>query len=259
MNRRLEHVLLDLAQEHAPELIPADWAQQVDYDRKLRTLARQLADHHILVMMAVLPDKLAQNPQPPIETWLKLYADFYQLLASATFPSGAQLEASLLDALNPAIVTLYGAARPVVQVMAGLLLPYIARRQTELLISEAELRGLMSLILEALAAEDLPYEDHHQLQVDGVSLLRQMLSSPLRLVSLTRFDRPFFYENRRPEQLPELDSLTEDSQPLLPVDERPPTTDTAQKRNIPLMPWLDDNDDEGRSKRPPPVPPLPRR
>lgn len=245
MTARLERILTKLAKTHAPHLLNA---AEVDY----RRLAHQLAGYHLLVITVQIPSIVIESRDTHIQRWVNAYARFYQLLTQALFPSYADLSARYADDQLPPVVVLEGEASPVIQVMSGYVVPYLASRQAQALTSEAELRGLMSIVLEELEAHDLPRERYDLLLTDGVGALRRLLALPLQHVSLTDFDRPVFDAiPQRPESMP-VDKAADPVYTLETLNEEAdePQTPTEQMFVVPIS---------VKSKRRPPIPDLPEK
>ncbi len=251
MNARLERVLIQLARQHASHLIAPGWDAQDDYEKCLRQLARRLADYNFLVIMGVVPSGLMMNRALHIQRWITEYGRLYRLLAGKLFPTFATVSARYADPRIPPIVVIHGGARPVIQVMAGFMLPYIALRQKEIIISELELRGLMDMVLDELEA-GLPYEEHRQLRKEGADILQGILSMQIRQLALMDFDRVLFYKNRRPSTLPEEQQLPNTGY-LLPLleDEPEETTPTEELFSTPIPMFFERKQDDTSPRRPP--------
>ena len=237
MNKRLERILLQLAREHAPELIPPGWDSKLAYENRLRHLAGGLADRNLLVIMGLVPDALRLNRAEHIQAWISNYGRFYMLLAGKLFPSFAHVEAFYADPHTPPITVFNGASRPVMAAMSGLVLPFIAKRQKELVVSVPELLGLMSIVLDDLEAGSLPHAEYNRLRDKGMEALRDILAHPIRQLALTRFDRALFLRNKPPETLPEERPRDTGLLPLLPEEEEADTTPTEElfTRPIPMV------------------------
>jgi hypothetical protein len=221
MDRRLEQLLLALAQQYAPQLAKS-WDRTGDFATRLPTWVRQLANYNILVIMGDFPyslQTLGQDMNAYIQAWVNGYGEFYHLLARALFPSYAHLTAHYTDDKWPLVIYMQGAATPVIQKMAGFVAPYIVQRQMESIVYEAELVGLMDSILDELEAGSLPRDTYKALRAEGIILLKQMLAAHIRQLPLAEFDRAIFSDSQRivpiveePPVLPE-----HDSRPILPT------------------------------------------
>ncbi len=251
MNTRLERILIQLARQHASHLVAPGWDAKGDYDQCLRQLARKLANYNFLVIMGVVPPGLMANRAAHIQRWVTEYGRLYRLLAGKLFPTFAAVSARYADPRIPPIVVIHGRARPVIQVMAGFLLPYIAIRQKEPIISELELRGLMDMVLDELEA-GLPYEEHRRLRREGAEILQGMLAMQIRQLALMDFDQVLFFKNRRPPTLPEEQKLPSTGY-LLPLleDEREETTPTEKLFSTPIPMFFERKQDDAGPRRPP--------
>jgi len=226
MDQRLEQLLLALAQQYAPPLAQA-WERKSDLATRLPAWARALADYNILVIMGDFPaslQTLGQDVNGHIQAWVNGYGQFYHLLARALFPSYAHLSAHYTDDKWPVVIYMQGAATPVIQRMAGYVSPYIVQRQLDAIVYEAELLGVMDLILDELEAGSLPREAYKALRTEGIAILKQLLAAHMRQLSLTEFDRAIFTDSQRIIPLPE--------RLLLPGDDAP-TTPEPPVHNMP--------------------------
>ena len=230
MDRRLEQLLLALAQQYAPQLAQS-WDRTGDFAQRLPVWVRQLANYNILVIMGDFPyslQTLAQDVNGYIQTWVNGYGQFYHLLARALFPSYAHLSAHYTDDKWPLVIYMQGAATPVIQRMAGFVAPYIVQRQMDSIVYEAELVGLMDLILDELEAGSIPRDTYKALRSEGIALLKQMLAAHIRQLSLAEFDRAIFSDSQRiilpiveePPNVPEHDSRPMQTNPTLAELER---------------------------------------
>lgn len=218
-DQRLEQLLISLGQQHAQNALRS-WNAQGDLHQRLPALARELANYNMLVIMGDFPQTLAtigQDVNAQIQSWVNGYGQFYGLLTRALFPSYTHFSAHYTDDRWPVVIYMIGAATPVIRCMAGYVAPYIVQRQFESIVSEAELIGLMDLILDELEAASLGRDAYKALRAEGVALLKAMLSTAIRQLPLTEFDRQIFSDSQRiiPVQinpLPEPPALPEDSQ-----------------------------------------------
>lgn len=211
MDQRLDKILTRLAQRHAPELLrqlPAGKAE------RLPILARRLASYNLLVLLG----EVAQPVTSPdtimrVQTWADGYIRLYSLLAHHLFPSFSHISAQYADDKLPVVIVIKGAATPLMHVLAGFVSPFIEQRQAQRTVSEVELLGLMDTLLDELEASDLPREDYKSVRADGVAILKDMLRSPVRQLSLTPFDRPLFSDLPQPPA-PSLPSTLPEAQNL---------------------------------------------
>lgn len=200
---RLERILYKLAQRHAPHLTPAGWSQQADKLGRVQKLARDLARYGVLTMLGNLAAPKAIEVQ--VEGWVNLHAQFYSLLARTLFPTFSNIQAQYADKLTPPVVVLIGDASPVLNVMAGVVLPYLAMRQPHVgEVTDAELHKLMDLVLKDLEAGDLLPAIYDDLQHQCVDLIRQLLKGTVTHVMLTLFDKPVLEHivTEKPKEIP---------------------------------------------------------
>ncbi|MEZ4667603.1 MAG: hypothetical protein R3E39_06755 [Anaerolineae bacterium] len=288
MNQREEQILVDLAQRYAPQLLPM-WDRSGTLDERLPRLARGLASYNILVIMADQPYSLltiGQNVGGLIYDWANGYMQFYKCLCGDLFPSFTQITAHPTDDRWPIMIYIRGVATPVIQRMAGFVAPYVVHRQFDTQVSDAELIGLVDMILDELEAGNLSRDAYKRLREEAVTILKQMLNSPVQQLPLTEFDRAIFSDSQRlvPVKLENLPPVTSPPPPpTLPETGRiqpPRQADTQQLMStevMPAPPKLEPPDDwedsrrllspnimfgakkEDEKKRRPPVPPLPNK
>jgi hypothetical protein len=216
MDRRLELLLLALAEQYAPQLAQS-WDRKGDLAIRLPIWARQLANYNILVIMGDFPSSLqtlGQDVNAHIQDWVNSYGQLYHLLSRALFPSYVHLSAHYTDDKWPVVIYMQGAATPVIQRIAGYVSPYIVQRQLDSTVYEAELIGLMDSIMDELEAGSLPRDTYKALRTEGIVILKQLLAAQIRQLALTEFDRAIFTDSQRfipiaPERL------------LLPGDDKP--------------------------------------
>jgi len=257
MLARLERILLKLAQQHAPHLVTPNWAGSVDPTLHIQEMARKLAAYNILVLVGDTSSIAPAEQDNAVRDWIKEVGKFYNLLAHGLFPSISKISAYYADDNIPPVVVINGQATPVITSMAGFVNPYLAVRGPQRVISELELRGLMNIVLDELEAEDLPRAAYNQLQEGGANILKKLLESRVRHVSVTTFDRPILSDIQNmpgivkppptPGKLPEQERLKYDLQ-RLPEDKSPQTpTEEMFRVELPL----------GKTRPLPPIPRLP--
>ena len=81
MDRRLELLLLALAEQYAPQLAQS-WDRKGDLATRLPIWARQLANYNILVIMGDFPSSLqtlGQDVNAHIQDWVNSYGQLYHL------------------------------------------------------------------------------------------------------------------------------------------------------------------------------------
>jgi hypothetical protein len=198
-NRRLERILLKLAQQREPQLVMPGWEQSPN---ALKRLARSLADYNLLVIMGNVPAHLIGEKDRHIQNWVNTYARFHNLLAQTLFPNYSALEARFADEHHPVIVVIEARISPVLEAMAGYLVPFVASRQPYTRVMESELHDLMEFILSRLAVDDLSSPIFNTLVQDGIKNVRRLLEQPVQHIALTDFDRRIFEEIPKPVTLP---------------------------------------------------------
>lgn len=269
MSKRLERVLYKLAQKHAPHLAPIGWEQRPNY---LKQTARLLAEYDLLILAANVPQHLNAKKDQLIQDWANAYAQFHNLLAQSLFPSYAALNASFADELQPPIIVFQANISPVVEAMAGYLVPYVASRQAFTRQPDEELNELMTVILQSLVADNLAQPIYNMLLQDGIANIRALLALPIQHIALTDFDRPLFKDVPKPPTLPK--AANQPAQITPPAADTIPLVDSAARPTDDLPLDLDDLEQiEGSAltptermfirpvdlqfKRKPPVPPPP--
>jgi hypothetical protein len=275
---RLERNLIAAARRYAPALIPAGWQKPGDYSGSLPNLARALATYNVLVMAG-------EAPQSAVKSWTDGYQSLYRVLSETLFPSFTKISAFYLDQEQPLLVGMFGEATPVVVTLAGYVTPYVVARQGTRPL-EVELFGMMDMILEELEATDLPRDEYRRLRDSGAGLLRDLLNSGVRQLSVTPPARPIFDEMaaQRPASAapppPPTTLPQEQSAPPKPTDLPAPPAPPDLPEYIPPPPVLPEdipepaprrfdpdavpiffNPGQQRGSNPsvPPVPPLPGR
>lgn len=291
MDQRDERVMVSLAEQFAPSLLQL-WDKRGTFDERLPRLARGLASYNLLILMADQPYSLQsinQNVGTLIQDWANLYVAFYKRLCQDLFPSFNQVSVHATDDRWPVIIYLRGTATPVIQRMAGFITPYIVQRQFSPTVSEVELLGLMDLILDELEAGSLSREVYKQLRGDCISIIKQILATPVHQLAVTDFDRTLFSDSQRlvpvaavpPPTLPESAPASlpplhpppirqADTQQLMPTDvisaangadNLPPDKPAPVEDQVRFSfgnPLAGLRRDKGNTKKlPPPIPPIP--
>jgi hypothetical protein len=273
MDARIEQVLIDLAQQFAPQMLQR-WDRSGRPEQRIPRLARALAQHNILVIMAEQPPSLqviTRDARSLVAAWVNGYIQFYVRLCQDLFPSLAQqVTARYADDQWPVMIYIQGAAANAIQVMAGYVAPYIAQAQFRNQISEVEINGLMDWILDELEANTLPPAVTRKLRSDCAAIIKQILTAEMQPISLTDFDRPIFTESQRfvpvepPTTLPEAGSLEwhleNPPKPQTPAPSAPLPRESSEpsgaSANGSVPPLLPPRRERERRRRPP-VPPLP--
>ncbi len=187
---RILNILLTLAKQNAPRLLSAYQDLTATREDRIARVARGLASNRLLVLVGMPLTRARANLTAHMNTWVGSYKTLYDLLAGALFPSYTGSSVSYSDPQLPLVVVFYGQALPVVNVLAGYIVPYIATRQTTPGGSEAELWGLLERVLDELAADDLPRSAYHRLRGECATQIKLMLNTPIRQIALHGFDQP---------------------------------------------------------------------
>jgi hypothetical protein len=267
---RLETILLNLLRRYAPSV-------RMSTD-DLPALADTLAANHALVIVGEAAASPDSDSVEAAHRWAGSYMALYNLLAGALFPAlheAHPVQAYYADDQWPAVAVMTGEVVSVITALAGLVVPFIAARQSETRISEAELTGLMEYVLEELEAHDLPREEYRRLRDEGAALLRGLLTTPIRQIALTRAQRPLFNDTSSAPPItsdqkettpapPEPETAaapgqSEVGQPLPPPDlpEMPVPESKASETPQTTDPIYFGPTTQRKGKRPPPLPPLP--
>lgn len=240
---RLERILYKLAQRHAPHLTPAGWSQAGDKVGRVQKLARDLARYGVLVMVGSLSAPKAVDVQ--VEAWVNLHAHFYGLLARTLFPTFSNIQAQYADKLTPPVVVLIGDASPVLNGMAGIVLPYLAMRQPNANeVTNYELLSLMDILLKDLEAGDLLPAVYEDIQSQCVALLRQLLKGSVTHIMLTLFDKPILdtIVTEKPKEIPLKPTLLPKTGRLNPLYGEPSSTNnTTNSQKPPDLAHLPDD------------------
>jgi hypothetical protein len=262
MKARMERILKKLAQRHRPYLLnnlPADM------DTRLRLLADGLAKEGVLVIVGEIP---MRDYEARVSQWVGAYADLCMLMANGIFPSLAKLDAVFADNNQPPIVVIDGQPAAVMEQLGRYVAPFLAMRQQDKGVTDAELRGLMQFMLDELEAKDVPDEVYTYMWQEGIKILRYLLNLDMTHYAVTSAARPLMLQfqhaqaqvvhipqppvqrdqHLKPPPPPEL--LPEEP---LPVEE----TDSADlfQANIPLFPSIRRSNDEKRRTLPVMLPP----
>ena len=239
MPTRLERIVDKLTERYAPALLSDAGLQRTSgMITQLQYKARQLAKHDIVVITGTLAGDLIPLKDLHIQDWVQCHYLLYHTLARTLFPSYLSFDARYADRRLPPIIVLRGEATPVMDVLAGFVVPYISLRQNSSATNDEEHALLMDAILDALAADDLPEDTCALLKMRCIDLLNRLLNTSIKHVALTTFDRPVLDWMRQhiprplslPEHLPdtergdeilayELEALPEDDLPAAQTQE----------------------------------------
>ena len=202
---RFEQILFKLAQQRAKHLTPPGWNQTGDPLQRLQTLARRLASFNLLLLVGEVPTDAGQLRELHINDWTQGYGQFYHLLAGVLFPSFNNVNAYYADEADPPAIVMNGDSTPIMVAFAGYVAPYMAARQPHhQAVSDNELIRLIDFLITELEGNDLPANALAHLRVTGVQVLRQMLRSSIRHLSLTAFYRPILDMLQTPRPPPGL-------------------------------------------------------
>ena len=185
MITRIELILRQLAKQHAPHLL----AQS---GNEIRPLAAGLARHGVLVIYVTLQVNAQEEREQYINNRVSGFANLYTLLTEALFPTFTHISAFDADREDPPVVILQGKSAPVIQLFADVLVPFIAVSQDKRLVSDAELRTVMTILLEELEGQDLPLAQYNAVLREGMLWIRQLLTMPGTQYSLTAFHHSSF-------------------------------------------------------------------
>lgn len=199
-NSRIEAILTRLANKHAPQLLTTPPAP--DVKTQINTLSYGLAKVGTLVLMGDLSEGLRAERETHVNNWVSLVATLYRLLVDALFPSLQRMEATYADSQFPPIIVLDVESEFVARMIAGYIIPYVAARQGETHLSEAELRGVMMMVMDELDADTLPTPSYNKLLSEGIGVLRALIELPIKHITLTEFARPIFQELKTPTPPP---------------------------------------------------------
>ena len=83
----IELILINIARKFAPTLVPQDWKRSGDLKKPLSTLARELANYHILVILGERDNAMPQNNPVAVRETGEIYMRFYHVLADQLFSS----------------------------------------------------------------------------------------------------------------------------------------------------------------------------
>lgn len=188
MSTRLDHILLSLASYYVPHLSTIEETRGVD---RTHRLAAALSKAGVLVLVANTPLSRHNQLTELIRGWAGDYTALYRLLAAGLPASERHIAAAYADDELPAVVVFAGESTPVMNAIAGYVAPYISRRQTTRIASEAELRGVMGVLLDELDAAGVTMKDRREVARSGMAVLQRLIMSPVRQVTLTGFPREF--------------------------------------------------------------------
>lgn len=247
MTTRLESILKTLVRQVTGNL----YLEPDSFNERVEQLASRLANDGVIVLVGRLHPQFHGQRNQHVQAWVNAYAQLYYLLCMGLFDTTDEPTAYIADNKYPVIVVFEARMLVVARVLTGLIIPYIALRQSDGQASRAELRGMIEMMLEELAATNLPHEKYTHIRDRGLELLDTLLKSEIQQVSLTEFSRQFILDEGstqtpiqnppRPDSLPELPKQKPTTMPLSPKDSpdnilRIPTPDTRSKSSAPIPP-----------------------
>lgn len=181
---RLEKLLLYLAQQYLPQLIP-------DLPPDPRVWTRLIADAlasevGILVLRGDYPRSHMGDVRGTVEHWAQPYAYTYTLLARSLYPSKQGVYWSVSDRLLPPFLIFTGELEVLVAGLGRYVVPYVAERQRNPQPQYmAELRGMCSYLIDAVGGDDLPQAHYRQLRDALMAQVSQLIQQPIRQRGLT--------------------------------------------------------------------------
>lgn len=173
-------VLHQIAQQHGL-LVP----EAVLRSGNVHALADFLAANGIVVIMGELTSATSNSPVP--DAWVNAYLGFYRLLAQNLFAPFIGIRARVWSHAQRPLLELVGQTAPIMQVMGGTVVPYIAMRQGHT-VFRAELEGMMRAVIKKLTRDKLPDDLYQHLLAEGASAFLALLELPLRQHNLTTPD-----------------------------------------------------------------------
>ncbi|MBZ0293386.1 MAG: hypothetical protein K8L99_12535 [Anaerolineae bacterium] len=224
MNAELERLLVELAQQHAPQLV------ENGHKPNRQTLARELANHSILAITGYPEAHYAKDPPKVVGLCVNYYKALYHLLIDALFPPALKKIEAYYQVYDQSklLVHFKAEARPVIQVFAGYVSPYVAERQAAKSVSDYEILALVDVVLHNLDADDLEQTRYEEVRLQGAKIVKRLLGMPLRQQPLTAFDTPFFSKiEQAPPPLPP--DLPEASQHVGPFSNGTLTLDPTEE------------------------------
>ncbi|NDJ62598.1 MAG: hypothetical protein GYB67_15850, partial [Chloroflexi bacterium] len=181
---RLEAALMSVAQYYAPKHLPPEWRRPGDYSHSLVELAQALTHEGVLLLIGDLPAHV-NGADDMWQVWLADYAAFYRLVCATLFPTTpAAFDHRRVGAKSPPMFVIVGQLHPVIEMMGRWVVPFVQQHQGHAAPKDAAFSQVMRELLRDLHAADLPHDDFMYVRDEGVTLLRQMLAQPVRLVSL---------------------------------------------------------------------------
>lgn len=255
MTKRLNNTLTSLADQYASDLLihaPPGGKQRIPY------LADGLVRAGVLVMTADIP---SNNYQLLLRRWVNGYGQLYNVMATNLFTTVTGINLGTVDNMIPPVVVLKGEAVPVIDVLAGYVVPYVTFRQRTTTLSEAEIRGLVTFMLEELEADDITMQVLNTISRTSGRVIKELVTLPIRQYSLTSMKRQLFQNTdmlpKPPTKTPHPVPDATEKRPQKPLNL--PETANAKPKSLkeeatqPMPIWFEDEEDSGFQ---PPVPPV---
>ncbi len=222
MLNRIERILIATCAQVAPHLLGGQKGRE---PQQLARMATELAKHGALILVGDAPKTTADDLQQRVQAWVGGYLNLYERLTAALFPSFSAYHAEYADAEHPPIVLVRGQSLPVMRVLGQLIVPYIAQRQYDPRVTDAEIRGIVETALDDLEAADLPRSTYEALRHDSIALVRHLLNAPIRqihlnaawLASLVAPPPPGLPEDIPTEVMPAIPSAPPPAKPDIPM------------------------------------------
>lgn len=239
---RLETILKMLLHQKTGSLEPP----ANTFNDRVENLAHHLINEGVLVLVGELHPTQRSQLAMHLQLWMHTYTELYYLLNNGLYNSTDAPIAYLADQKYPLVVVFEAQTLIVVRVMANLIIPYVALRQSGGA-SRAELRGIIDNLLDELGANDIHPEKKQIIRQAGIQYLKTLLTSEIAQVSLTSFSQEFLINTgltstrmiatKRPDTIP---GLSEQK----PVEQPTPTASPANV--IPLPPLRNQGVNSGR-------------
>lgn len=244
----IETLLVQLARLYAPRAAPADWQRPGDLDRPLSTLARQLADDGVLVILGARGSAPSENVPQLVREVVLGYTALYTLLAQALLGGLTGIKPYYYSYSRSALVIFFVAeAAPVIQALAGFVAPYVAGQPAGASAHMHELGVVMDAVLKQLEATDMDQARYQALRNNGAAIIRWMLGRSLHQLPLLSYDAPLFAPRKTPPPPTTLPGIA----PAL----RAPHVDTSSGENTAQVnPAPSPSDDDTRPPLPGPRP-----
>lgn len=220
---RLEAQLRTLAQQHTTQLVMSS----EDFNDRVEQVAKRLAREGVLVLVGDLSESRRAQRAEHVQLWINAYAELYYLFSQGLFGATDEPVAYFADDQYPLIIVFRAKTLPVIELLAGLFVPYIAHRQADKMTTRAEVRGIIEIALDDMEGSDLPLEQYGDMRNKGIDLLSQLLQSDIQQVALTQFKESYILklqsgtipvaQAKRPDTLPELPKQRIDTGQLSPT------------------------------------------